>query len=86
MLRESEDAKVDKHVLNGATMVPLVMTSFGNWGPSAQGVLQSSADVAPLELLQRDVAVRGAEAGRQKAGNLKGKQVWEASTPTKAKT
>ena len=28
-LRECERAKREKHVLNGATMIPLVMTTFG---------------------------------------------------------
>ena len=46
MVSEYEVAKRNKHVLNGATMVPLVMTTFGKLGPSAQGFLQSLADVA----------------------------------------
>ena len=33
-------------MLNGATLVPLVGTTFGKLGPSAQGFLQSLADVA----------------------------------------
>ena len=46
LFSECEGAKRNKHVLNGATMVPLVVTTFGNLGPSAQGLLQSLADVA----------------------------------------
>ena len=34
------------HVLNGETMVPSVATTFAKLGPSAQGFLQSLADVA----------------------------------------
>ena len=41
-----EGAKRNKHVLNGATMLPLVVTAFGKLGPSARGFLQSLADVA----------------------------------------
>ena len=41
-----EGAKRNKHVLNGATMVPLVVTTFGELSPSARGFLQSLADVA----------------------------------------
>ena len=46
LLRECERAKRVKHVLNGATMIPLVMTTFGKLGPSAESYLQSLADVA----------------------------------------
>ena len=46
LLSECERAKRDKHVMNGATMVSLVMSPFGKTVPSAQGVLQSPADVA----------------------------------------
>ena len=46
LMSDCEVAKRNKHVLNGATMVPLVMTTFGKLGPSAQGFLQSLADVA----------------------------------------
>ena len=42
----SVDAKRNKHVSNGATMVPLVVATFCKLDPSAQGCLQSSADVA----------------------------------------
>ena len=38
--------KRNKHVLTGATMVPLVVTTFGKLGPSAKGLSQSLADVA----------------------------------------
>ncbi len=41
-----EKMKRDKHVLHGATMVPLVMTTFGKLGPSAEGYLQNLATVA----------------------------------------
>ena len=34
LLSECEGAKRNKHVLNGATMVPLVVTTFGKLGPS----------------------------------------------------
>ena len=43
---EGEGAKRNKHVLYGATMVPLVVTTYGKLGPSAQGFLQRLADVA----------------------------------------
>ena len=46
MFRECEGAKRNKNVLNGAAMVPLMVTTFGKLGPSAQGFLQSLADVA----------------------------------------
>jgi hypothetical protein len=36
---------VKKHVLNGATMIPLVMPSFGKLGPAAEGYLQSLAAI-----------------------------------------
>jgi hypothetical protein len=35
-----------KHALNGATMVPLVMSTFGKLGPAAEGYLQNIASVA----------------------------------------
>ena len=31
LLRECERAKREKHVLNGATIIPLVMTTFGQF-------------------------------------------------------
>jgi hypothetical protein len=46
LFREAEQAKTRKHVLNGATMVPLVMSAFGKLGPAAEGYLQSLATVA----------------------------------------
>ena len=46
LLRECERAKRVKHVLNGATMIPLVMTTFGKLGPCAESYLKSLADVA----------------------------------------
>ena len=33
-------------MLNGAAMIPLVMTTFGKLGPSAESYLQKLADVA----------------------------------------
>ena len=45
-LRECQRAKREKHVLNGATMIPLVTTTFGKLGPSAESCLQSLSDVA----------------------------------------
>ena len=46
LLSECEGAKRNKHVLNGATMVPSVVTTFCKLDPCAQGILQSLADVA----------------------------------------
>ena len=46
LLREFGRAKREKHVLNGATMIPLVMNTFGQLGPSAESYLKSLADVA----------------------------------------
>ena len=43
-----EKAKREKHVLNGASMVPLVMTTFGKLGPVANAYLKSLADVASV--------------------------------------
>jgi hypothetical protein len=42
---EAEQANTRKHVLNGSTMVPLVMSTFGKLGP-AEGYLQNLATVA----------------------------------------
>ena len=53
LLRECERAKREKHVLNGGTMIPLVMTTFGKLGPSAESYLQSLADVACLRCRSR---------------------------------
>ena len=44
MITDCEVAKHNKHVLNGAVTVPLVMTTFGKLGPSAQGFLQILTD------------------------------------------
>jgi hypothetical protein len=44
--REAEQAKTRKHVLNGATMVPVVLSTFGKLGPAAAGYLQNFATVA----------------------------------------
>ena len=41
LLRECERAQREKHVLNGATMIPLVMTTFGKLGPSAESYLKT---------------------------------------------
>ena len=46
LFRELEKGKVSKHVLNGATMVPLAMSTFGKLAPAAEGYLQTLADVA----------------------------------------
>ena len=46
LLRECESAKREKHVLTGATMIPLVMTTLGKLGPFAESYLQSLADFA----------------------------------------
>ena len=46
LFSECEGGKRSKHVLNGATMVPLVVLTLGKLGPSAQVFLQSLADVA----------------------------------------
>jgi hypothetical protein len=43
---EAEEAKTRKHVLNGATMVPLGMSTFRKLGPDAEGYLQNLATVA----------------------------------------
>jgi hypothetical protein len=43
LFREAEQAKTRKHVLNGATMVPLLMSTFGKLGPAAEGYLQNLA-------------------------------------------
>ena len=48
LFSECEGGKRNKHVLNGAAMVPLVVTTFGKLGPSAQGFLQSLAGIACL--------------------------------------
>jgi hypothetical protein len=41
-----DEAKSRKHVLNGATMVPLVLSTFGKLAPAAEGYLQNLASVA----------------------------------------
>jgi hypothetical protein len=46
LFRDAEKAKSRKHVLNGATMVPLVMSTFGKLAPAAEGYLQNLASVA----------------------------------------
>ena len=49
------------HVLNGAAMGSLVMTTFVKLGPSAQGFLQSLADVACYtDVLDRGLWLRNA--------------------------
>jgi hypothetical protein len=34
--RDAEKAKSRKHALNSATMVPVVMSTFGKFGPAAE--------------------------------------------------
>jgi hypothetical protein len=46
LFRAAEQAKTRKHVLNGTTMVPLVMSTFGKLGSPADGYLQNLASVA----------------------------------------
>ena len=46
LFRDAKKAKSRKHVLNGATMVPLVMSTFGKLGPAAECYLQNLATVA----------------------------------------
>ena len=46
LFSDCKRAKRNKHVLNGATMVHLLVNTFSKLGPSAQGFLQSLADVA----------------------------------------
>jgi hypothetical protein len=41
LFRAAEQAKTRTHVLNGATMVPLVMSPFGKLEPAAEGCLQN---------------------------------------------
>ena len=49
-------------MLNGATMIPLVMTTFGKLGPSAESYLQSLADVAcSTGFVDRGVWLRAAK-------------------------
>jgi hypothetical protein len=46
LFREAEQAKTRKRVLNGATMVPLVMSTSGKLGLALEGHLQNLASVA----------------------------------------
>ena len=46
LVRECDRAIREKHVFNGATMIPFVMTTFGELGPSAESYLQKLVDVA----------------------------------------
>jgi hypothetical protein len=46
LFRKLETLKREKHVLHGATMVPLVMTTFGKLGPAAGRFLHTLASVA----------------------------------------
>jgi hypothetical protein len=48
LFRDAEQAKTRKHVLNGATMVPLVMSMLGKLGPAAEGYLQNIAHFSPI--------------------------------------
>jgi hypothetical protein len=45
LFREAEQAKTQKHLLNVATMVPLVICLCGEFGPTAEGCLQNLATV-----------------------------------------
>jgi hypothetical protein len=57
--REAEQAKTRKHVLNGAAMVQLVMSTFGKLGPAAEGYLQRLATVAcSTGVVDRGVCLR----------------------------
>jgi hypothetical protein len=59
MFREAEQAETRKHVLNGATMVPLVMSTFGKLGPAAELYLQNLASVAcSTGVVDRGVCLR----------------------------
>jgi hypothetical protein len=46
VFRKYYTLKRERHVLNGASMIPPVMTSFGKLVPGAEGYLQSLASVA----------------------------------------
>jgi hypothetical protein len=46
LLRKINTMKHEKHDLSGATIVPLVMTSFGKLGPAGEGHSQSLATIA----------------------------------------
>jgi hypothetical protein len=46
LFRSADQAKTRKHVLNGATMVPVVISKFDKLGPAAEGYLQKLATVA----------------------------------------
>ena len=56
MLRACEDAKRAKHVLNRATVAPLVMTTFSKLDHCAQGFMQSSADACSTGVVYQFVA------------------------------
>jgi hypothetical protein len=59
LFREAEQAKTRKHVLNGALMVPSVISTFGKLGPAAEGCLQNLATVAcSTGVAHRDVWLR----------------------------
>jgi hypothetical protein len=49
----------EKHILNGATMIPLVITSFGRLGPAA-GYLPSLATIACSTAVRCGMWLRGA--------------------------
>ena len=46
IFRKFEKQKCDKHVLEGATFVPLVMSTYGKLAPAAESYLQELATVA----------------------------------------
>jgi hypothetical protein len=59
LLREAEQAKTSKHVLNGATMDPSIMSTFGKLDPTAEGYLQNLASVtSSTGVLDRGVWLR----------------------------
>jgi hypothetical protein len=43
---EANQAETRKHVLNGATLVPLDMSTLGKLGPAAEGYLQNQGTLA----------------------------------------
>ena len=51
LFSECDDGKRNKQVLNGATIVPLEMTTFKKLGSSAKGLFQTLVDVARSTLV-----------------------------------
>ena len=59
MFRDAELAKSRKHVRNGATTVPVVMSTSGKLGPAAEGFLKNLATVAcSIGVVDRGVWLR----------------------------